>query len=1153
MAGEQDIDPDEEYGISEDSHDDAEETLDDVILRQGRQISAVQSDIKEVKDSVNLIKDFLLRMNPQGLNQSHVRDYHWYVKHAKDYGIVEWKSSLDVCDSQEVDSWLELWESCWSHNSCEDKVKIDFFVTKLTGHASSWWKNYIKANPMSTSWTDLTKVFRASFVKKFEEVDLVNQLLEIRQGTLSLNAYARKFRDLCLSLTGTYNELLKVQCFIKGLSSVDVQQKVKKDFPATLTDAITKAQIFSPKPSVNSVNVGQKDGLRGGQRDDQPTNTSFSGKKRPLLRHSSKSGDGNEDCPLVKGSKNAKVNVVESIMDTAQASAVVALPHLVAKVQESKSRVRINSVEINGSMRNQLVKAKGDIQGHAVSILFDPGATHNFLSSKVVKKLGLPVEKSSVIYEVVMADGHSTRVYGEWALSVPLTVQRILDHPSFQVMDLGRTDVILGKEWFYDRKPRIDWQRNVLHIEVGGTIKEIVGTDNSDTPLINALELVTCSHEIARSFVVYPFLSNLIMTDLEYVRGHEAQVDSIQEEFHDVFPDELPDGLPPERGIQHEIDLVPRAAPFQRQPTRTSPTEDEEINRQLAKYLRKGWLRISKSPWAAPVVMVKKKDGTWRLCVNYKGLNDRIVKNMFPIPRIDDLLDHLRGARYFSKIDLRQGYHQICVKPEDVPKTAFRTRTGHYEFLVMPFGLTNAPATFQRLMNQVLQPYLGKFAIDYFDDILVFSSSMEEHEMHVQSVLQLLRDNKLYSKLSKCEFFLEEIGYLEHLISVHGVRADPAKIQAVVDWPIPSTVHDLRSFLGMAGVFRRFVKDFSGIAAPLTNLLQNTSKHATIHGWDEKCEVAFQRLKQCCISAPVLKIFDPEKPLVVETDASDIAIGAVLLQVGHPLAYMSHKFDATQRNWPTRDKELYAEMSVKIWYKHGGDNKVADALSRMVNSISFVKLSSDLLDELKEFADFDSFITDIRAKGRVVVPRVDKLIKRILVECHDVPSAGHPGVLRTYMLVKRHFFWPGMKSDVEKYVRGCLTCQAVKVDHQKLAGLYHPLRIPENKYRKILISQSLQTLTPYCHNGKRSACGNAQREAVTHTLNAHKHQLIAAIRAVAYGVEESKKENAHKQREAVEDTAQAKAETLPKEDTVKILVQSCFDKMWKEREHGIPR
>ncbi|XP_024518286.1 uncharacterized protein LOC112341797 [Selaginella moellendorffii] len=294
MAGEQDIDLDEEYGVSDDSHDDVEETLDDVVLWQGRQISAVQSDIKEVKDSVNLIKDFLLRMDPQGLNRSHVRDYHWYVKHAKDYGIVEWKSSPDVCDSHEVDSWLELWESCWSHNPCEDKVKIDFFVTKLTGHASSWWKNYIKANPTPTSWTDLTKVFRASFVKKFEEVDLVNQLLEIRQGTLSLDVYARKFRDLCLSLTGTYNELLKVQCFIKGLSSVDVQQKVKKDFPATLTDAITKAQIFSPEPSVNSVNSGKRDSPRSSQRDDQLANSSYLGKKRSLFRCGSKHEDGSE-------------------------------------------------------------------------------------------------------------------------------------------------------------------------------------------------------------------------------------------------------------------------------------------------------------------------------------------------------------------------------------------------------------------------------------------------------------------------------------------------------------------------------------------------------------------------------------------------------------------------------------------------------------------------------------------------------------------------------------------------------------------------------------------------------------------------------------------------------------------------------------------
>ncbi|KAL0544194.1 hypothetical protein IC582_019307 [Cucumis melo] len=226
-----------------------------------------------------------------------------------------------------------------------------------------------------------------------------------------------------------------------------------------------------------------------------------------------------------------------------------------------------------------------------------------------------------------------------------------------------------------------------------------------------------------------------------------------------------------------------------------APAELKELKVQLQELLDKGFIRPSVSPWGAPVLFVKKKDGSMRLCIDYRELNKVTVKNRYPLPRIDDLFDQLQGATVFSKIDLRSGYHQLRIKDEDVPKTAFRSRYGHYEFIVMSFGLTNAPAVFMDLMNRVFREFLDTFVIVFIDDILIYSKTEAEHEKHLRMVLQTLRDNKLYAKFSKCEFWLKQVSFLGHVVSKAGVSVDPAKIEAVTGWTRPSTVSEVRSFL----------------------------------------------------------------------------------------------------------------------------------------------------------------------------------------------------------------------------------------------------------------------------------------------------------------------------------------------------------------------
>ena len=294
-------------------------------------------------------------------------------------------------------------------------------------------------------------------------------------------------------------------------------------------------------------------------------------------------------------------------------------------------------------------------------------------------------------------------------------------------------------------------------------------------------------------------------------------------------------------------------------------------------------MRPSVSPWGAPVLLVKKKDGSMRMCVDYRQLNKVTVKNKYPLPRIDDLLDQLRGASVFSKIDLRSGYHQIRVKDEDVPKTAFRTRYGHYEYLVMPFGVTNAPAIFMDYMNRIFHQFLDRFVVVFIDDILVYSKSYSEHEVHLRLVLQILQERKLYAKFSKCEFWLSQIKFLGHVISNEGVMVDPAKVEAVFEWPRPTNPTEIRSFLGLAGYYRKFIEGFSRLSLPLTKLTRKESEFK----WDDRCEQSFQELKKRLTTTPVLILPDPQRKFDIYCDASRQGLGCVLMQDRNVVAYAS--------------------------------------------------------------------------------------------------------------------------------------------------------------------------------------------------------------------------------------------------------------------------
>ncbi|GJW53625.1 putative reverse transcriptase domain-containing protein [Tanacetum coccineum] len=361
---------------------------------------------------------------------------------------------------------------------------------------------------------------------------------------------------------------------------------------------------------------------------------------------------------------------------------------------------------------------------------------------------------------------------------------------------------------------------------------------------------------------------------LACIKADEKKLDDIRvvRDFPEVFPDDLL-GLPLVREIEFHIDLIPGASLVVRSPYRLAPSEMLELSNQLKELQEKGFIRPSHSPWGAPVLFVKKKDGSMRMCIDYRELNKLTIKNRYPLPRIDDLFDQLQGACCFSKIDLRSGYHQLRVREEDIPKTAFRTRYGHFEFTVMPFGLTNAPAIFMDLMNRVCKPYLDKFIIVFIDDILIYSKSEEEHEVHLKTILDLLKKEKLYAKFSKCEFWLQEVQFLGHVVNRDGIHVDLSKVESVKNWKTPESPTEIRSFLGLAGYYRRFIENFSKIAKPLTLLTQKNKAYV----WGDKQDEAFQILKEKLCNAPVLALPDGPDDFVVYCDASKQGFGSVLM------------------------------------------------------------------------------------------------------------------------------------------------------------------------------------------------------------------------------------------------------------------------------------
>ena len=557
-----------------------------------------------------------------------------------------------------------------------------------------------------------------------------------------------------------------------------------------------------------------------------------------------------------------------------------------------------------GTEHGEAMKLRSLVKNKVFLLLVDSGSSHSFVSSTFLQRVGI-VPVPAPPKQVRVANGDiliSDKCVPDLAWWIQghsfVTYMRVLDMPAY--------DAILGFDWLSAHSPITHhWDTKTMSFDHKGVSVTLQGVQTSHKTLeelpVDRLQKWMVGNDVWALAVVDVFPSE---------PAPEAIPDKVQQlltEYQDVFAE--PKGLPPERQYDHAIPILPHAIPVNCKPYRYSPLHKDEIERQVRELLAAGLITTSTSPYASPVLLVQKKDGSWRFCVDYRRLNDITIKNRFPMPLVDEILDELAGTSYFSKLDMRSGYHQVRMKKGEEPKTAFKTHHGHFEFRVMPFGLTNAPATFQCIMNDILSPFLRKFVLVFLDDILVYSPTLQDHVIHLEKVLSKLREHKLYMKRSKCSFAQHQLEYLGHIISDQGVSTDPAKTAAMMQWPIPTTVTEVRGFLGLTGYYRKFVKHYGLIAKPLTQLLKKKQ-----FCWSPDAQQAFDNLKQAMSTTPVLTLPDFNVPFVVETDASEIGVGAVLMQRDQPVAFLSKALGPAHQKLFIYEKEFLALiMAVEKW------------------------------------------------------------------------------------------------------------------------------------------------------------------------------------------------------------------------------------------------
>ncbi|GJR30151.1 putative reverse transcriptase domain-containing protein [Tanacetum coccineum] len=969
--------------------------------------------------------------------------------------------------------WIEKMESVFNISGCAIENQVKFATYTLLGAALTWWNGQIRTlgpEAYSMTWEVLKNKMTDKYCPQGEVKKLEIELWNLKVKGNDVPTYTERFQDLTLICTKfVANETEKVDKYISGLSD-NIYGNVKSVRPKMLDETIELANDLMDQ-KLRTYAERQTDNKR---KADDSSRNNHGHQQQPFKRQNVAKvynmGSGEKKPYGGSLPKCTKCHFYHNGPCTQKCHKCNKVGHFARDCRRHFKRdcpKLKNKDRGNGSAQGWVyvvgnVEKKGNasrdpdsnvvtgtflLNNRYASILFDTGADRSFISSAFSSLIDIaqtPLENS---YDVELADG---KIVGVDTIMRGCTLN-FLNHPfniDLMPVELGSFDVIIGMDWLRRCHAVIVCDEKLVRIPYGNETLIFRGNESNDGRE-SRLTIISCSKAqeyMAKGCQI--FLAQIsAKKEEDKSEGKQLKDVPIVRDFPEVFPEDLP-GLPPARPVEFQIDLIPGAAPVARAPYRLAPSEMKELSEQLQELSDKGFIRPSSSPWGAPVLFVKKKDGSFRMCIDYRELNKLTVKNRYPLPRIDDLFDQLQGS--------------------NIPKTAFQTRYGHYEFQVMPFGLTNAPA------------------------------DKKEHEEHLKAILELLKKEKLYAKFSKCEFWILKVQLLSHVIDSRG----------------------------LVGYYRRFIEGFSKIAKSMTKLTQKGIKF----DWGEKEENAFQLIKQKLCSAPILALPEGSEDFVVYCDASHKGLGAVLMQREKVIAYASRQLKIHEKNYTTHDLELGSVVfALKIWrhylygtrctmfidhkslqhildqkelnmrqrrwlellsdydcdirYHPGKANVVADALSRkerieplrvraLVMTIG-LDLPKQILEaqiealkpENLENEDVGGMIRrDIPKEklepradgvlclnGRSWLPCYGDLRSVIMHESHKSKYSIHPGSEKMYQDMKKLYWWPNMKADIATYVSKCLTCAKVKAKHQRPSGLLVQPAIPEWKWDNIMM------------------------------------------------------------------------------------------------------
>jgi hypothetical protein len=563
----------------------------------------------------------------------------------------------------------------------------------------------------------------------------------------------------------------------------------------------------------------------------------------------------------------------------------------------------------SSAQRTRLFRIACKTKDRKCKVIVDSGSTDNLVSIEMVEKLELETTDHPSPYKVSwLQKGHQVSVTKQCL--VEFKIGGYNDKVLCDVIPMDVCHLLLGRPWQYDRNVVHDGRMNTYTLEKEGRTHRLLPIKDKEVKLevsktillMSRKELLTEMEkkEDPQFFVVRK--SRIVLTSTR-VDDLPVEIQELLEEFADIIVDELPHLFAPMRRVSHRINLIPGASLPNKATYRLTPQENEEVKKQVQDLLDKGLVRESLSLCVVPTVLSPKKDGGWRMCTDSREIKKITIRYRFPLPRMDDLMDCMSRANYFSKIDLKSGYHQIRMREGDEWKTTFKTNEGLYEWLVMLFGLTNVPSTFMRLMNEVLRKFIGKFVVVYLDDILIYSKTKAEHLKHLAIVMRKLQQEKLLINMKKSSFMKTELIYLGFVISANELKMDPSKVEVIKNWPSPRNFFEVRSFHGLASFYQKFVRNFSGVSAAMMDTVKK--QHKSFH-WIGEAEKIFNLLKRKITEQPVLVLPDFQKTFQVKCDASGYAIGAVLSQEDRPVAYFSEKLDDAKLKYSMYDKEFYA-------------------------------------------------------------------------------------------------------------------------------------------------------------------------------------------------------------------------------------------------------